>query len=89
MELLPPLGGFQRRNALIADEGWRWITRAPWDFTAWAGGEPNDLNFDDETEPGFEQYLEALLGDGSWNDVPNPDPVGETKYFIVESEGCD
>ena len=83
------MGGFQRRSELVADQGWRWVTFVPWRYTSWASGEPNDVNLENVVEPGFEQYLEALPGDGAWNDVPNPDPVGDPKYFIVESEGCD
>jgi hypothetical protein len=82
------LGGFQPRRASVPTERWRWITGVRWDYEAWADGEPNDQNLDGFFEPGFEQYLEALEGDGSWNDVPNGDPVGPPKFFIVESENC-
>lgn len=82
------LGGFQRPRSNEPTEGWRWITGVPWGHEAWAYGEPNDQNLEGLFEPGFEQYLEALEGDGSWNDVPNRDPVGLPKYFIVESENC-
>lgn len=82
------LGGFQPRREFVADAGWRWITGESWSYTAWAFNEPNDQNLDGVSEPGFEQFLETMAGDGAWNDVPNPDPVGDPKYFVVESEGC-
>jgi hypothetical protein len=84
------LGGRQTGKTL--SDNWRWITNEPWvaDDANWAGGEPNDRpdeNF--PVMPGSEQYLE-LLNDftvgqaGLWNDAPGH----ETKFFVVESEGC-
>jgi len=53
---------------------WIWITDEPWDFTAWAPGEPNNSN-------GGEPYLEYSLN-MDWNDVNNLD-LG-VQGFVVE-----
>jgi hypothetical protein len=47
------------------DEGgsWEWINGSPWDYTSWAGGQPNNAL-------GIEDYLEMFTG-GNWNDAPN------------------
>jgi probable HAF family extracellular repeat protein len=78
------IGGHQPTDALVRDEGWRWITDETWDYTAWAEGEPNDTPFGTYI-PGSEQHLETLIGDGAWNDAPD----FEEKYYVVEYEGCD
>ena len=62
----PVLGAAQ----LVPNSGptadWHWITGEPWDFTAWAGGEPNDHEFC--AIGGDEPYL-AFLSPTAWNDV--------------------
>jgi len=83
------LGG--RQTGKTSEDKWRWITNEPWDGddANWAGDEPNDTPLDTEI-PGSEQYLELLseftpVNLGLWNDAPGH----ETKFFVVESEGCD
>jgi hypothetical protein len=56
------LGGIQTLGADQPDEGWRWTTGEPFDYTNWLSTEPNDAW-------GDEIYLVALPGDMMpWND---------------------
>ena len=53
------------------EEGvWKWTDNRAWEFTSWAGGEPNDHG-------NTEHCLEMVLGWG-WNDVGCP---GEKRFL--------
>jgi len=52
----PWLGGFQDPTAADFAEpagGWRWVSGAPWNFTQWGSGEPNN-------SPGPENFLHLI-----------------------------
>ncbi|MFX0185840.1 MAG: C-type lectin domain-containing protein [Candidatus Hodarchaeota archaeon] len=58
---------------------WQWVTNENVNYANWFSGEPTD--FDDG-----EDYAE-MLGDGSWNDVPNAHSEG--KYYVCEWDDVD
>ena len=65
------LGGVQSRRAIEVDQGWRWITGEPWNFTNWSEFEPNDAcGISPGVEDGEETFLNIWL-DGTWNDMCN------------------
>jgi len=77
------IGGFQGGPTL--SDNWHWVSGEKFDFTKWAGGEPNDTPFGD-LDPGSEQHLQVLpdTAPGNWNDAPG----FEENYFVVESRHC-
>lgn len=60
------LGGFQTDGVIQPDLGWNWITGEPFEFTAWAPGEPNG----DTCDGGCQRCIELSQGLGGWNDLP-------------------
>ena len=76
------LGGYQDFSAPDHNEpdgGWRWITGEPWDYTYWAGGEPNNSNGGED----FVSMHSYVYPDGiPWNDGKSPpaSPYG----FLIE-----
>ena len=84
------LGGYQSpANEPSAGAGWTWVTGAPWIYTNWNAGEPNDAG-----GPGAEQFLEMWLsnngqhsfGDlGKWNDLGNPADLIVVAGYIAEA----
>jgi hypothetical protein len=74
------LGGFQADKLNEPDGNWQWVTGEAWDYTNWAGPEPNDYE-------GNEQHLQFVNNDGTWND--NNGLAGRTLRepgFVVEYE---
>lgn len=77
------LGGIQSSGSLNPADGWQWVTDETWDYTNWAGGEPND---DYGGERGVlpprspEEALE-FWGFSGWNDYPSVVPLDG---YIVE-----
>jgi hypothetical protein len=72
------LGGYQEAGSTEPAGGWQWVTGEPWDYTAWAGGEPNDL--------GGEDHLQTWYSNG-WNDIKY-DNVYYVDGYIVEYDDC-
>ena len=63
----PWLGGYKYNESAAPSDGWAWVNGAPWVYTNWASGEPNNFN-------GQEFYL-AYFSDNTtpastWNDCP-------------------
>ena len=56
--------GLYQEGDVEPDQGWRWVTDEPLDWTNWGVGEPN------EAFGGLEDFG-VLYPDGSWNDGPN------------------
>ena len=71
------LGGYQANPSAPANETWTWVTGETWDFTAWAGGEPNDQGNPNES------YLE-MYTIGLWNDVPEAGSGYAEFAYVVE-----
>jgi hypothetical protein len=69
------MGGFQLPDSPEPDGGWVWVTDEPWDYTAWAGGQPSDT-------AGEERWLHYWTGDGGWNDIARNSFL--VTAFIVE-----
>jgi len=87
------LGGYQDEDALVANEGWQWVTDEPFDFEIqrdwWYPGEPNDCG-NDFCPPGSEQVLVMehrgdMLG---WNDIGSYDALW-IGYPMIEYENCE
>ncbi|HAU36296.1 MAG TPA: hypothetical protein DCX07_01080 [Phycisphaerales bacterium] len=64
------LGGYQPKGASEPAGGWCWVTGEPWQYTAWAPGEPNNSNFSAEFshEDGLQYRSDPAMPWGSWND---------------------
>jgi len=79
------LGGYQDVLLPTYSEpsgGWRWITGEAWDFTYWAGGEPNNN--------GAENYLHIYgqIYGNHWNDLTSPPSIGTAVGgYLVEFGG--
>jgi formylglycine-generating enzyme required for sulfatase activity len=70
------IGGYQDPAAPDYAEpagGWRWVSGAPWGFTAWWPGEPNNQSI-------AENRL-LMLDSGAWSDATYADPF----YFSYPS----
>ncbi|MCH2161095.1 MAG: hypothetical protein MK085_04395 [Phycisphaerales bacterium] len=57
----PTAFGLYQEGDVEPDQGWRWVTEEPLDWTNWRQGEPN------EAFGGLEDYG-VIYPDGSWND---------------------
>jgi len=72
------LGGFQNLTSPSYSEpagGWEWVSGEPWSFTAWSGGEPNDV----PNPAGGEDFLLTWFHNGAgWNDGNNT----SLRYYI-------
>ncbi len=76
------LGGWQDLNS-SPSANWHWVTGELWDYTNWAGGEPND-----GAGTGEERYLQmwgfGTIAPGRWNDDANDTNLGNIGGFLVE-----
>lgn len=73
------IGGYQDPEAPDYAEpagGWRWVSEAPWDFTAWWPGEPNNQSF-------AENRL-LMLDSGAWSDASFGDPFYYSFPSVLE-----
>jgi len=73
------LGGFQEEPNVVGADGWSWITDEPWQFAAWAQGQPNDGGVGPESFLG--QFSRPGNGLG-WHDA---DTLRQSD-FLVEYE---
>nr|XP_039270230.1 uncharacterized protein LOC120344952 [Styela clava] len=55
------LGGNDKHNSIVTDQGWRWSDSSPFNYIHWVSGEPNNQNDED--------CMHMWLGDGKWNDA--------------------
>ncbi len=76
----PWLGVFKQYSYSNPAMGWVWITGEPWQYTAWAQGEPNNYGGGEDRLQYF--WQPDIQQDMVWNDVPNHDGVVS---FVVES----
>ncbi len=73
------LGGYQIGTPNPANEpdgNWAWVTEETWEFTNWAGGEPNDWLW-------REDHLQFWEDKGAWNDMLNG---RKESGYIIEYE---
>jgi PKD repeat protein len=75
------LGGIQQAGNLDPAAGWQWVTGEQWDYTNWAGGEPNDNYGGERGVLPYGSPENALEFGGYWNDYPSVVPVDG---YIVE-----
>ncbi len=60
------LGGFQEPGTGEPNDEWEWVTGEEWDYTNWAGGEPNNSSWGNEDALAFAFFANV----GEWNDAP-------------------
>ncbi|MBX3733144.1 MAG: cadherin domain-containing protein [Verrucomicrobiae bacterium] len=72
------IGGLQAGGMSGAGSGWSWVTGEPWDFEAWAPGEPNDFG-------GVDEDRLDILASGGWNDAAAQTRQG----YLMELPGGD
>ncbi len=77
-ELGPLFGGYQPSGSPEPSGGWTWVTGEPWEYSNWAGGQP-----DNGGEP--EDCIHFLSG-GKWNDKM-PSRQQFTSY-VAERSTC-
>ena len=81
----PWIGGYQDPVNSGPSENWHWVTGEEWNFTNWAGGEPNDGPY----SPGLtEDVLQIYLTEwrnSYWNDLPQHPDWKEGGYFVEYS----
>ena len=73
----PYLGGYQPPGSSEPAGGWTWLTGEPWDFSNWAGGQPDN--------GGGEEGLHYWNG-SHWNDLPT-NHLGAISY-VIERDIC-
>jgi hypothetical protein len=61
------IGGYQSSPSCGADCSWTWVTGEPWDYTNWAGEEPNNYFGIDALEDYTAMYTSGEYP-GGWND---------------------
>ena len=78
------IGASQERS----DSPWQWVTGEPWNFTAWYGGAPNNLNLRNKVKqtPPFCLCYYKRDKDLSWNDLSQSQPIARQGGFLVEWE---
>lgn len=80
----PWIGGFQPVGSPEPSGGWSWVTAETFGFSAWAPGEPNNLN-------GIEHYLQLFaqgtLTGSQWNDMSNFTAYGGLGYIVEFDDG--
>jgi hypothetical protein len=74
----PWIGGFQTNKSSEASGGWSWISGAPWGYTAWASGQPDNYQ-------NVEDYLH-YYGGPTWNDMRNDNTATPIRGYIIEHE---
>ena len=87
------LGAFQPNPADVAT-GWEWVTGEPFDFSAWAAGEPNNGNY---PSYGGRESVGVFWTGGRWNDGPSLWTRYTAGGYVVEwdvdatviIDGCD
>ncbi len=81
----PWLGGWQADEAAEPAAGWQWVTPEPFDFTAWAGEQPNNASSVAGANENRMHYFSSADTTRSqqWNDA-----VGDFKAlgYVVEFE---
>jgi hypothetical protein len=75
----PALGGYQPPGSSEPDGGWTWVTGEAWDYTNWAGGQPD--NGDTPSEDGL-----CFLPGGVWNDKKTNQQAFVA--YVLEREPC-
>jgi len=78
------LGGFQAETAIEPLGDWQWVTGEQWDYTNWAGGEPNNSTWGDEDSLAFAFFR----ADGTWNDAPTGYDGYRNGGYVVEYESA-
>ncbi len=76
LERGPLLGGYQPANATEPRGDWQWVTGEAFNFTSWAGGEPNNLGNED-----ILQYFSPSAA--KWNDLS---VNGLVSSYVIEIE---
>ncbi|MEM6798694.1 MAG: choice-of-anchor K domain-containing protein, partial [Planctomycetota bacterium] len=76
--LTPPKPGLEMDGSVEPDQGFRWITDEPFDYTNWGQFDPGN-NSGDLQNPN-EQYV-TLVSSGFWNDLAGP-PVTTSGYYV-------
>jgi hypothetical protein len=83
----PWLGGYQPQDSAEPDEGWRWVTEEPFDYTNWFQGSPDEFSWGDCTEQDNLNFLGRFSRQPTWNDIwDNCPPVLPHGYIIEFSE---
>lgn len=68
------LGGFQPQGSAEPDGGWQWVTGEPFDYTNWAGGQPDDSG-------GLQDGLQFWFGP-EWDDK---ETYSDYLWSVIES----
>ncbi|MFP8870811.1 MAG: lectin-like protein [Myxococcota bacterium] len=77
----PYLGAAQEDDTPNPDEGWYWVSGEPWEFTAWAFGQPNNAN---ENQNRLHFWSDTPARTATWNDIPAVQTSNLPGTYIIE-----
>lgn len=76
------LGGYQPNSQCEPACNWQWVSGEPWAFTAWAFGEPNNLQDEGRVEDRLIMWSTGGQRSSRWNDWSNFAPYLGGSYVV-------